>query len=467
MHGYAPLTDDRIWLPEDATRVDPRPGGEFVLYWMQVTHRAHDNFALNHAIERANALGLPVLVYHGLRHDYPWASDRFHTFILEGVRDLVAAFAARGIQYAFYLDDREAGGDEAGPSPLVALAMRAALVVTDWFPTFIMPRQLKALRARIDVPVVAVDSATVIPAKRLAKSYSAARWIRPDLMGPLPDWLLPVEVVEPEVRREIELPFTPTRPADDLAALVASCAIDHSVAPARGWTGGTGAARARLDWWLEHGLPRYLERNDPNVDVTSKMSPWLHFGHVSVHEVLLAAREAGPDAPWQKFLDETLTWRELAFNFCRFQPKHRTVAGIPDWARTELAEHEGDPRQAIYTDEELERGTTDDELWNACQQAYLRDGWMHNYLRMLWGKSVIGWTEDAPRALRVLEHLNNKYALDGRDPNTYGGILWCFGRFDRPFFRRPVYGTIRYMSTNAARKKFDVPAYIRSMAPGG
>ncbi|MGE0347089.1 MAG: deoxyribodipyrimidine photo-lyase [Gemmatimonadales bacterium] len=464
MPGYAPLTDDRLWLPRGTTQAAPRPGGEFVLYWMQVTHRAHDNFALNHAIEQANALGVPVLVYHGLRHDYPWASDRLHTFILQGVRDLVAAFAARGIQYAFYLDDRDPGETGERPSPLVALAERAALVVTDWFPTFIMPRQLKALRERVGVPVVAVDSALVIPAKRLTKSYSAARWIRPDLMGPLGDWLLPIETVEPEVRRPIDLPFAVTEPGEDIAALVAACDIDHNVPPARGWTGGTRAAQARLDWWLEHGLPRYLERNDPNVDVTSRMSPWLHFGHVSVHEVLLAAREAGPAEPWKKFLDETLTWRELAFNFCRFQPKHRTVEAIPDWARTELADHEDDPREAIYSDEQLERGETDDELWNACQQAYLRDGWMHNYLRMLWGKSVIGWTENAARALRILEHLNNKYALDGRDPNSYGGILWCFGRFDRPFFRRPIYGTVRYMSTNAARKKFDVPAYIRSMA---
>ncbi len=191
------------------------------------------------------------------------------------------------------------------------------------------------------------------------------------------------------------------------------------------------------------------------------MSPWLHFGHISPHEVLLAAKKGGPQEQWEKFLDETLTWRELAFNLCARNPKHRTVNAIPDWARKELADHEDDPR-TLYSDSQLEHAATGDELWNACQRAYLRDGWMPNYLRMLWGKSVIGWSKDAATALRILEHLNNKYSLDGRDPNSYGGILWCFGKFDRPFYRRPVFGTVRYMSLKAATTKFDVKKFIAS-----
>ena len=267
----------RIWYPTRNERLTASRSGECVVYWMQITLRAHDNSALNFAIEQADALGVPVVVYHGLRHDYPWANDRLHTFILEGVRDLTAGFAARGIQYAFYLDDRDPADPGDHLSPLIALAARSALVVTDWFPTFIMPRQLKALREKVGVPVVAIDSACVIPAKLLDKSYSAARWIRPELMGRLEDWLHPVDNPVPRHVGMVELPFQPCVPGPDVAPLVAGCAIDHSVPPAQGWIGGTTAARTRLDWWLPNGLPRYLERDDPNLDGTSKLSPALHF----------------------------------------------------------------------------------------------------------------------------------------------------------------------------------------------
>ena len=462
MSTTAPLSDARLWLPSGTHRLVPRPGGEFVLYWIQVTQRAHDNFALEFAIEQADALGVPVLAYFSLRPDYPWASDRFHTFMLEGVVDMAAGFARKGIQFAHFLDQRVLGEGVDHHTNLKALASRAALVVTDWFPTFIMPRQLKLLREAVDAPVIAVDSATVVPAQSLDKAFSGARHIRPVLMKELDNWLQPVPNSTPRITREVSLPFEPTLVTRErIPKLVAACAIDHTVAPARGWTGGGVAARTRLDWFAEHGLPRYLERNDPNVDATSKMSPWLHFGHVSPHEVLLAAKAQGPSEQYDKFLDETLTWRELAFNLCRFEPRHRTLAAVPEWAQKELADHSDDPR-TLYSDEQLEQAQTDNALWNAAQRSYLRDGWMHNYMRMLWGKSIIGWTESPERALHLLEHLNNKYSLDGRDPNSYGGILWCFGKFDRPFYRRPVLGTVRYMSLKAAAGKFDVERYVRS-----
>ncbi|HWA58587.1 MAG TPA: FAD-binding domain-containing protein, partial [Gemmatimonadales bacterium] len=199
----------------------------------------------------------------------------------------------------------------------------------------------------------------------------------------------------------------------------------------------------------------------------SRLSPWLHFGNLSIHEILLAAREAGPEAQYARFLDEALTWREVSHNFCHFNPKHRTVEGIPRWAREQLAAHESDPRPELYTLEEMEQARTGSELWNAAQRSYLRDGWMHNYMRMLWGKAVLMWTRNAAECLGVLEHLNNKYSLDGRDPNSYGGIMWTFGKFDRPFYPRPIYGNIRYQSLRAAEKKFDVRAYVGRYAGAG
>lgn len=439
----------------------PRAGGELVLYWMQTTHRAHDNLALDFAVDQANALRVPVVVYHGLRPDYPWASDRLHTFILEAVVDLCADFAERGIQYGFYLDPGP--GARPARSPLVELATRAALVVTDYFPTFIVPRQVRALRRKADTPVVAVDSCTVVPLRYFDRPFSTARSFRPALHAALPHHLWRPESPEPAVRRPVELPYDALVPSTvTIPSLVAGLPVDHRVPPAREIRGGTRAGRRRLAEFLERGLPRYAEsRGDPNAEhATSRLSPYLHFGNLSPHEVILEARAAGPAHQFEKFQDEALVWRELAYNFVQHDPKHRTVEAIPGWAREELRQAEADPRPARYTDEELEFARTGDELWNAAQRAYLVDGWMHNTLRMLWGKAVLMWTPDATACLRILEHLNNKYSLDGRDPASYGGIHWIFGKFDRPFYQRPVYGTVRYQSLKAAAGKFDTGTYI-------
>jgi len=373
---------------------------------------------------------------------------------------------------------------EEGPTALLQLADRAALVVTDYFPTFVVPRQIRGLRMKTATPVIAVDSATVVPMAYHTKEHSTARGFRTVVMAALPHYLWPVERLAVKVRRVIELPFEPTVVVEEerttearrkrkaaggrgetVAELVAACDIDHSVAPSTMFRGGTQAGRARLDEFLRTGLGNYIDdRNDPNQpDRVSRLSPWLHFGNLSIHEVLLAAQAAGPADQYAKFLDEAVTWRELSHNFCHFNPKHRTVAGIPEWARKQLSDHEADPRPALYTDEQMERSETGNALWNACQRSYVRDGWMHNFVRMLWGKAVLQWTPNAAECLRVLEHFNNKYSLDGRDPNSYGGIMWTFGKFDRPFYPRPIYGLVRYQSLKAAADKFDVPRYIRAM----
>ena len=496
------MIDDLRLHPGKTTH--PIVGGEFVLYWMQgVAMRAHGNYALNYAVERANELGLPVLVYQGLRPDYPWANDRIHTFMLESVRDLEKDFERRGIQYAFYLERRErlqslprasrgVTGDKALPtrsgspsarrgsashllpvtshlsptgpdtSPLIRLAQRASMVVTDFFPTFIIPRQTKRLREKVDTPVIAVDSSCVVPMQYFTEPHATARGFRPRLMEAAEHYLHSVPDPEPRIRRSIDVPFEATTVGDRVAALVAGCPIDHGVPPAPSIRGGRNAGLNRLRQFLATGLTHYSDlRGDPNQDVTSRLSPYLHFGNLSPHEILLAAREAAPAAEFAKFQDELLTWRELAHNFCYHDSRHRTVSSIPAWARKELDDHLDDPRPAHYSALELERGETGEELWNACQRAYLRDGFMHNYLRMLWGKSILLWTRDYATALRILEDLNNKYSLDGRDPSSYAGFHWCLGKFDRPFYRRPVFGTVRYMSLKAAAGKFDVGEYVR------
>jgi deoxyribodipyrimidine photo-lyase len=486
--------DSRIHAPANARAL----GGEFVLYWMQgVALRARNNAALNFAVEQANDLRLPVLVYQGLRPDYPWASDRIHTFILESVVDLENEFAERGIQYTFFLDkeSRENGagpavsgkrepwrdsGRAAGPvsttpvrgsrsphtahrSPLVQLASRAALVVTDYYPTFILPRQTLRLGEKIAVPVIAVESSTVVPMRYFDRQFSSARAFRPRVLEAAEHYLHRMVDPEPIVRRKVDAGFAVTTVgAEGPSPLAAVCPIDHSVPPSATIRGGSKAARQRLLEFCATGLRDYSEgRNDPNKDVTSRLSPCLHFGNISSTEILLAAREAAPPAEYARFQDEILVWRELAHNFVYHDRRHRTSAAIPAWARKELDDHSADPRPARYSAAQLAEARTADPLWNACQRAYLRDGFMHNYLRMLWGKSVLLWTRDCSSALRILEHLNNKYSLDGRDPNTYAGIHWCLGKSDRPFYRRPIFGTVRYMSLKAAAGKFDVPEYLR------
>ncbi|MEO8295395.1 MAG: deoxyribodipyrimidine photo-lyase [Gemmatimonadota bacterium] len=467
-------TDLRIHAPAKPS------SGELVLYWMQVTLRSTENFALNYAVERANELRLPVLVYQGLRPDYPWASARLHTFILESALDLRDDFASRGIQYVFHLDrnspipreDRtaETGRLRHDASPLIRLAERAALVVTDFYPTFIVPRQTLRLRRAlaeraIASPVVAVDSATVVPMAAFDRAYSTARAFRPVLFAALPHYLHPVPNPEPVVRRNIDPGFEsalgPEIDHGHIARLVGLCPVDQSVPPALEIRGGSRAARNRLNRFLSSGLPRYSRnRNDPNEDATSGLSPYLHFGNISPQEILLGARETGPEEEFGRFQDEMLTWRELAHNFVYHDPRHRTVDAIPEWARKELSEHAADPRPVLYSLEQLEHARTGDPLWNAAQTAYLRNGYMHNYLRMLWGKAVLQWTPGYGEALHILEHLNNKYSLDGRDANSYAGIMWIFGKFDRPFYRRPIYGLVRYQSLKAAAKKFNVTRYI-------
>ena len=462
----APVHDQRI---HSGARTRPI-SGDFVLYWIQATLRSRENPALNHAAATANELGLPLVVYQGLRPDYPWASDRLHTFILESAADLATGFESRGIPYGFYLErTRREDGGPAEPSPLLALARRAAVVVTDYFPTFIVPRQTRRLRERIEAPVVAVDACTIVPMASISRQHKTARGFRTEALAALPHHLHPVGNVEPRIRRAFDFPFDSAVPpvgGASVESLVASCDIDHSVAPSPAICGGERAAHARLEAFLATGLARYAEnRGDPNrPEAVSGLSPYLHFGSISPQEVLLSAREVAPPAQFTRFQDELLVWRELAHNFCHHDPQHRTFSAAPDWARQELDDHGDDPRPASYTLEQLERGETESALWNAAQRCYVRDGTMPNYLRMLWGKAILHWSADAATALGTMEQLNNKYSLDGRDPNSYAGFHWILGKFDRPFFRRPVFGTVRYMSLTAAEKKFDVRGWLESEA---
>lgn len=438
----------------------PRASGAFVVCWMRVAVRAFENPALDVALHAAKALGLPVFVYHALSERYRSASDRLHTFILEGARDVQRQCAERGVGYAFHLE--RAGARE---PVLKTLASQAALVVADFMPVEPLLRwDAEVARA---TPLWRVDASCVAPLwlfptptdrafafREVAKAAWAARVSRPweDVAPPGPPFLP-------------ELPFTPVDlQAVDLPALVAGCDVDHTVAPVHHTPGGSAAAHARWQRFVDEKLAHYhRDRNDPVREGTSRMSAYLHFGHASPFRLARDAAAHRTDGA-EKYLDELLTWRELAWHVCWHQPKPESVAALPQWARATLAAHEKDARPFLPSWEQLARAQTGEPLWDAAQRQLLTHGELHNSVRMTWGKQLLSWTRSAPEALALLFDLNHRFALDGRDPGSVGGILWCLGGQDRPFSPEvPILGAVRPRPAAEHAKRFDLAEYERKV----
>ncbi len=469
---------------------EENPRGTYVLYWMTAARRARWNFALERAAERAHALKRPLLVLEALRTDYPHASDRLHRFVLEGMRDNAAALARPGVLYYPYVEPSPGEGK----GLLEALAQGACLVVTDDFPCFFLPRMVEAAARRVKVRMEAVDGNGLLPLEVSPEAFPTAYAFRRHLQKVLPPHLFrfprpdPLQDGLPPPCPVLPAHLSARWPAADLDLLLAPeglarLPIDHGVPPAD-LPGGSEAARARLAAFLAAGLDRYAAfRNDPAEDATSRLSPYLHFGHLSAHEVFLGVasaegwnpgrlspRATGAREGWwgmspsaEAFLDQLVTWRELGYVYCRRRPgEYARFESLPGWARATLESHAADRRSHLYSLDDFTSAQTHDPLWNAAQRQLLREGRIHNYLRMLWGKKVLEWTPHPREALEALVALNDRFALDGRDPNSYTGILWCLGRHDRPWGpERAVFGTVRYMSSENTARKFDVKPYLR------
>ena len=393
---------DRIRIPpERIRRLNDRPErsrADYVLYWVQMYHRAEQNWALTAAIEEANRLALPVVAYQGLGHTYPQANDRLHRFILEGVAELPERFARRGIRYHFYLRQRATDPNDL----LYRLAQRAALVVTDDFPAFFIPDQTSRVAGKLDVAMSAVDSNGIVPLAAIPGEQYGAYTLRPRIRRLLPDHLGPVP--EPLVKRDslnlrLDLPHTQVA-RDSLDALIAGCTIDHDVRPSSVYRGGYREARERLARFIAGPLDGYgTARNQPGAETTSRLSPYLHFGQISPQEVALAVRDAtgAPREHRDAFLEELIVRRELGYNFCRFNPNHRTLDALPAWAKATLSAHAADPRPYLYAPEDFENAKTHDYLWNAIQAELLTTGLMFGYYRMYWGKKIIEWSRTPGR----------------------------------------------------------------------
>jgi deoxyribodipyrimidine photo-lyase len=444
-----------------------RAEGRYVLYWAQMNRRVSFNHGLELAINMANRLELPVLFYEGLTCSYPHSSDRFHTFLLEGVQDTASRLRALGIGYLFHLRRQRSDPNDA----LYRLAAEAAALVTDDYPTFVARDYNRTVPAKLAVPYYSVDSSCIVPMAHFTNQEYAAYTIRPKIRKVVENYLRPVKT-PPVKHRFREAPSRELHTdvnASNITELVASCEIDHSVPPSSEYRGGRKEAERRLDYFLENNLRLYAKLNrEPSANVTSSLSPYLHFGHISSLEVALAVREYAAEHKLiaDEFLEQLIVRRELAFNFARFASVLDSIDALPDWARATLAKHASDLREPVYTCEQFAQAATHDALWNATQTELVTRGVIHGYYRMYWGKKIMEWSPTPENALATMIYLHNRYALDGRDPNTYANILWCFGLHDRPWPERAIFGTTRYMTLDGMKRKTDVAAYIRELTQG-
>jgi deoxyribodipyrimidine photo-lyase len=434
--------------------------GRYVLYWMTSARRARWNFALDRARAWGRKLGRPVLVLEALRADYPWASERVSDFVEAGMAENERAFSGAGIRYYPFIE-RRAGE---GRGLLEAFARDACAVVTDEFPCLFLPRMVAAAAARVPVRLETVDSNGLLPLRAVDRDFTTAhsfRWALqkalPELLSERPGMRLVGDGKAP-VPRHVSKRWPRARP--------------------RGHIDPQGAWRG----FLAKHLASYGNRTGR----TSELSAHLHFGHISPHQLfheLARAEDWSPDRlgkpsgsragwwgmsePAESFLDQLVTWRELGFNMCFHRDDYDRYESLPDWARRTLEKHATDERPHVYTLEQFRNAETHDELWNAAQRQLLIEGRIHNYLRMLWGKKILEWSQSPRAALDIMIELNNRYALDGRDPNSYSGIFWVLGRYDRPWGpERPIFGKVRYMSSANTRRKFPVREYLETYGTG-
>lgn len=464
-----------------------RPDAAYVLYWMVGSRRLRSNFALQHAVEQARAWRKPLVILEALRCDYPWASDRLHRFVIDGMADHAAALAGSPVTYLPYVEPARG----AGKGLLASLAADACLVVTDDFPSFFIPRMIEAAGRSIGARLEAVDANGILPMRATDKVFltafsfrsylqgafrdSLAAWPDTIVLSGLPSATLPAGLAD-------RWPSTPIEVLRAPEALITSLPIDHSVAPVD-TRGGTVAADAALARFVRDRLPHYVDdHSHPDAEVTSGLSPYLHFGHISPHEVFAAvmtsegwtSRKLGTGKRGQRegwwgasnnaeaFLDQLITWRELGYNMCAWRPDdYAHFDSLPAWARATLDRHAVDERPYTYTREQFMHADTHDPVWNAAQRQLAATGTCHNYMRMVWGKKILEWSPSADEALDTMIDVMNRYALDGRNPNSYTGYCWTLGRYDRPWApEREVFGTIRYMSSANTVRKLRMKQYL-------
>lgn len=423
---------------------------------MQASQRTRFNHALEYAITHANGLSQPLLVAFGLMDDYPEANERHYAFMLRGLRDVSENLAQRGIKFIV----------KHGSPADVALhfAKHASLLICDRG----YLRHQKQWRDQVanaaKIRVVQVESDVVVPVELASnKQEFAARTIRPKIHKQLQEFMKPLEPVRVK-HKSLDLDIEGNIDVADVEKTLKKLKIDRTVPRSSRLLGGEDEAAKRLNHFVRKLLGDYDEaRNEPAAAATSTMSPYLHFGQISPLEIVLKVRNA-KDAPKKDrdaYLEELIIRRELGMNYANFQPKYDSFDALPNWAQRTLQLHAKDARPITYTRTQLESAQTHDPYWNAAQTEMTKTGFMHNYMRMYWGKKILEWTATPEKAFETLLYLNNRHFIDGRDPVSFANIGWIFGLHDRPWGEREIFGQIRYMNSAGLERKFDMDAYIR------
>ncbi len=429
-------------------------GGRCVVYWMQRAQRGRENAALNLAIALGNALKKPVIAVFGLTADYPGAERRHYRFLLQGLVETKETLASRGVPLVVRL------GNPGEVAVGVAREVMAAIVVGDENPVRVGQAWRRRVTEGLTVPLHLVDADVVVPTSLFPKQEYAARTIRPKIHKVLEEYLRPL----PDPTAKVPCPedSVPSGEVVEVEGLLGSLGVGGATVLPE-YQGGWTDAMRRLRRFVDERLDGYAtKRNEPTPYWTSELSAHLHFGHIGPTTIALAVRDSGaPQSDIDSFLEELIVRRELAINYVARNPKYDELAGCPDWALKTLAKHRDDERPVIYSAGELERAETGDRLWNAAQKEMILTGRMHNYLRMYWAKKILEWTPDAETAFGIALELNDRYEMDGRNPNGYVGVAWAIGAVhDRPWQERPIFGMVRYMGRAGMDRKIDVAGYI-------
>lgn len=445
-------------------RGDPNSEAHCVVYWMQRSQRGFDNPALDVAVHAANLLRLPVVAFFAPVPFYTNANLRPYVFLNQGIPDIAEDLARRNVAFVLRRYPEHS---------LIKFCneVKAALVVGDENPLREPNHWREVAAKKLRVPLWTVDSDVIVPSKLLEKAQYSARIIRPRLQAHLKQFLVPCANPKAHVgwagvpsspsfgeggkRKVFSLPID--------TDITEGWPLDRSVGPVTSFRGGSKEAHRLLKEFIRHKLNGYADRRSkPEIDGTTRLSPYLHFGHIGPLTIALAVRDAdAPQNDKDSLFSEMIVWRELAINLAWFNPLYDSFEVAEAWAHKTLMQHARDRRAVIYTEQQLENAETHDALWNAAQRQMMNQGWMHNVMRMYWAKKILEWTPSPSVAHRIAVKFNDKYFLDGRDPNGYAGVAWAIlGKFDRPWFERPIFGQIRYMSLASTGKKFNSRKYI-------